>query len=56
MIAQCGYVQVYIPTGPEHMQVFMESEGVIEAFKMAVLTRPIYSRKKEGTCIILVHE
>ena len=48
----------YIPTGPDHMQAFMGSEGVTEAFKRAVLTQPIYSQKKEGTCtcIIVVHD
>ena len=42
-----------IPTGPDHMQAFMESEGITESFKRAVLTRPIYSQKKEGTCMYM---
>ena len=41
-----------IPTGPDHMQAFMGSEGITKSFKRAVLTRPIYSQKKEGTCTI----
>ena len=46
IVCMCALWICAVLTGPEHIQEFIDSEGVTEAFRRAALTRPVFSKRK----------